>query len=451
MKGLLRRNLRLTGRLLWLAGEILVALMDFVINVIFAPKVPLARARALWLQQLSRRVLRILKVEIKTQGPIPLKGLLVSNHLSYLDILVLSAVTPAVFIAKSDVKRWPIFGWFTVLAGTLFVRRAKRSDVARLNREVTQTLDAGALVVLFPEGRSPDGREAVPFKSSLLEPVTRLNHPLSAACIEYSLPEGDQGERFGFIRQAGARRPRSEKARPEPPLAGDAHEGNLRRGRRRMKVLVTAGPAYEPIDAVRRLTNFSTGELGVLLANQLARSGFEVFCLRGAAATYAGALENCRHQPFSTNEDLLGQLVALSRAHEIDAVFHTAALCDFKVTRVEDAQGKSCDATSKIDSRSGALTIHLEAAPKVIGELRKLFPRATLVGWKYELNGGRMDALGRAWRQVEMNRTDACVLNGQAWGTGFALCVPPDQIQELRDKAELAAFLPGWLMRRPKA
>ena len=193
MKAFWKNPFRVTGRLLWLAGEVLLALLDFVINVIFAPKVQLPRARSLWLQQICRRVLRILKVEVKTQGPIPLKGLLVSNHLGYLDIFVLSAVVPAVFIARSEVKRWPILGWFAILAGTLFVRRSKRSEVARLNREVEHALDAGALVVLFPEGTSSDGRDVLPFRSSLLEPIARLKHPLSAACIQYSLPDGDAG------------------------------------------------------------------------------------------------------------------------------------------------------------------------------------------------------------------------------------------------------------------
>lgn len=131
MKGFWKHPFRVTGRLLWLAGEIVLAMLDFVINVVFAPKVPLPRARSLWLQQVCRRVLRVFKVEVTTQGPIPLKGLLVSNHLGYLDILVLSAVAPAVFIARSEVKRWPIFGWFAILAGTLFVRRPRRSDIAR--------------------------------------------------------------------------------------------------------------------------------------------------------------------------------------------------------------------------------------------------------------------------------------------------------------------------------
>jgi len=189
MKAFLKKSLRVTGRLFWLAGEILLALLDFVINVIFAPKVPLPRARSLWLQQTCRRVLRIMKVEITTQGPIPLKGLLVSNHVGYLDIFVLSAVAPAVFIARNDVKRWPVLGWFAILAGTIFVRHARRSEVARLNREVTLALDAGALVVLFPEDDGSDGRHVLRFRSSVLEPVARLDHPLSAASIHYAWPD----------------------------------------------------------------------------------------------------------------------------------------------------------------------------------------------------------------------------------------------------------------------
>ena len=194
MKGVLKHPLRVTGRLLWLAGELGLAFLDFIINVVFARKVPLTRARALWLQQTCRRVLRALNTEVTTNGSIPTKGLLVSNHLGYVDILVLSAITPAVFISKSSVRRWPIFGWFALLAGTLFVKGTRRSDVSRLNREVTGVLDGGGLVVMFPEGASPDGRHVLSFKSSLLEPVTRHGHPLAAATISYSLSDGDVGE-----------------------------------------------------------------------------------------------------------------------------------------------------------------------------------------------------------------------------------------------------------------
>jgi phosphopantothenoylcysteine synthetase/decarboxylase len=214
-----------------------------------------------------------------------------------------------------------------------------------------------------------------------------------------------------------------------------------------LKVIVTTGPSFEPIDEVRRLTNFSTGELGVRLANHLAASGREVFCLRGVATTHPGALENCHHVPFTTNDDLLRHLASLSGEHEIGALFHVAALCDFKVGKVANAVGQAIHA-AKFDSRAGHLTIELEPARKVIGELRGLFPKASLVGWKYELNGTGDDALGKAWRQLQENRTDACVLNGRAYGSGFAFCTAPDVVQDLPDKENLIHFLSEWIGKR---
>ncbi len=211
-----------------------------------------------------------------------------------------------------------------------------------------------------------------------------------------------------------------------------------------MKVIVTCGPSYERIDQVRRLTNFSTGELGVHLSNQLARAGFEVFCLKGSGATHPGPGEHCHLNLFDTNDDLLDLLKQTSAAHEIAAVFHVAALCDYKVKRVEDDQGRSCD-SPKIASRSGALTLSLEPATKVIAKMRDLFPEAMLVGWKYELAGTRPEALSKAARQMQESRTNACVLNGQAYGSGFAFCRPTEPILECQDKGELVQFLTAWL------
>ena len=194
MKGFCKRPFRVIFRLVWLAGEISLAMLDFVVNVMFQRQMPLTKARPLWLQHACRRVLRILSVDVKTHGPIPLKGLLVCNHLSYLDILVISSIAPTVFISKNEVKRWPVFGWFARMSGTLFVERGRRADVSRLNLELARALDEGALVVLFPEGTSSDGSEVLPFKSSLLEPITRFDHPLTIGCIRYTVADGRPGD-----------------------------------------------------------------------------------------------------------------------------------------------------------------------------------------------------------------------------------------------------------------
>jgi phosphopantothenoylcysteine synthetase/decarboxylase len=214
-----------------------------------------------------------------------------------------------------------------------------------------------------------------------------------------------------------------------------------------VKVVVTTGPSFEPIDQVRRLTNFSTGELGALLAEELAGKGFEVVCLKGTGATHPGPGSGCEVLPFTTNDNLFEQLTGLSRHGEIAGIFHVAALCDYKVKQVQDECGQK-QQSAKIESRAGALTLVLEPARKVIGGLRALFPTAVIVGWKYELAGTRQEALAKAWRQLKENSTDACVLNGAAYGEGFALCTPPDHIVELRDKAVVSRFLPGWLQQR---
>lgn len=196
MKRVLRHPFRFAVRLLWFTLEVLFAMLGFVIALCFcrgeAPAV--ARARARCLQRHARRTLRALKVDVSVSGRVPASGLLVSNHLSYLDVLVLSSITPAIFVSKSDVKRWPVFGWLARHSGTLFIERAKRGDVARVNDEAERLLESGVLLVVFPEGTSSDGREVLPFKSSLLEPIVGRRHPLAVAHLSYEVEEGDAGE-----------------------------------------------------------------------------------------------------------------------------------------------------------------------------------------------------------------------------------------------------------------
>lgn len=186
--------LRVIARLMWLGSELLIAAFNYSFRVAFRSDSCPLQARASWLQAASRRVLRIFGVEILANGEIPQKGILVCNHLSYLDILVLSALTPCVFIAKSEVRNWPIFGWFARLAGTLFTERRRRTQVGPLTAQIRTELDQGGLVVLFPEGTSSDGSGVLPFRSALLEPATDLAYSVTASHIGYELEDGNVGE-----------------------------------------------------------------------------------------------------------------------------------------------------------------------------------------------------------------------------------------------------------------
>jgi 1-acyl-sn-glycerol-3-phosphate acyltransferase len=148
-------------------------------------------AKATWLQDVARRVLPVLGVRISVQGLIPGSGLLVSNHLSYLDVLVLAALAPSVFVAKREVKSWPVFGWFASLAGTIFVDRQRKCHTSQTNTRMTRLLEDRQLVILFPEGTSTDGRTVLPFRSSLLEPAATLGCNTTVACLNYYLEDGN--------------------------------------------------------------------------------------------------------------------------------------------------------------------------------------------------------------------------------------------------------------------
>lgn len=160
-----------------------------IVNLRHGGAPPMA-VRARWLSRSSRRTLHIFGVEFASDGPVPVTGLLVSNHLSYLDILVYSSLTPAAFVSKSEVMGWPVFGWFARMAGTIFVRRTRRLEAGMVGDEIRRVMSEGQLVVLFPEGTSTNGREVLPFKSSLLEPATNPEHQLHVACIAYALADG---------------------------------------------------------------------------------------------------------------------------------------------------------------------------------------------------------------------------------------------------------------------
>jgi phosphopantothenate---cysteine ligase (CTP) len=212
-----------------------------------------------------------------------------------------------------------------------------------------------------------------------------------------------------------------------------------------VKCVVTAGPTYEPLDEVRRLTNFSTGKLGVELANFLTGKGHAVVLLVGYYAIHRGESKASIVETFTTTSDLRARLQALS-PQGVDAVFHAAAVSDFTFggvwERKEGGELVPC-AGRKISTRKGQLLAELKPTPKIISELRGWFPRAWLAGWKYELDGDRARVIQVAEQQIANNRTDACVVNGAAYGDGFGLVTRPGRCAHLPDAQGLYHALAG--------
>jgi lyso-ornithine lipid O-acyltransferase len=176
------------------------ALAHNAITVPFVRRPRRVLARAAWLHRWCQFACRVLGIRVTKHGSMPSSGLLVSNHLSYLDIIVLSSIRPCVFVAKRDVASWPLFGWLARAAGTVFVDRDRKLAAPKCIDVIQGAMIAGSVVVLFPEGTSSDGSTVLRFKSALLEPAVQLRCPIAAASLNYALNEGSVADEVCYWR-----------------------------------------------------------------------------------------------------------------------------------------------------------------------------------------------------------------------------------------------------------
>jgi 1-acyl-sn-glycerol-3-phosphate acyltransferase len=134
----------------------------------------------LLVREWSRRMLAIMGVQLIVKGTPPTHGplLLVANHISWLDILVMDAAQPARFVSKADVKAWPVLGSLVVGAGTLFIERESRRDAMRVVHQMAQSLRAHDILAVFPEGTTGDGRTLLPFHANLIQAAISAHAPV---------------------------------------------------------------------------------------------------------------------------------------------------------------------------------------------------------------------------------------------------------------------------------
>jgi lyso-ornithine lipid O-acyltransferase len=124
----------------------------------------------------------------------PQDGLVVSNHLSYLDILCISSVAPCIFVSKSEVRGWPVFGRLATNGGTIYIDRESKADAHRVAKEIEEALRSGVRVVLFPEGTSSDGSAVLRFHAPLFESAVRAGVTITPAALLYKMKEGDPAQ-----------------------------------------------------------------------------------------------------------------------------------------------------------------------------------------------------------------------------------------------------------------
>ncbi len=176
----LRKLLRIVWVLMTAAAEYSRASKPGIENPL-----ELKAAQIAWGSRTARRLADAFGLVIHAEGRAPQKGCLVSNHLGLLDVFTLFSQSPAVFIGKSDIARWPVFGWFATRGGILYIDRLNRGDTAKVVSEMRRCLETGLPVAFFPEGTSSRGEDVLPFRSPLVEAICAGQSPVTAAAICY--------------------------------------------------------------------------------------------------------------------------------------------------------------------------------------------------------------------------------------------------------------------------
>ncbi|MDP2751013.1 MAG: lysophospholipid acyltransferase family protein [Rhodocyclaceae bacterium] len=134
----------------------------------------------------SRQLLTCLGVRLQVTG-VPLAGgLLVANHISWLDIFAINSVAPSVFVAKSEVRTWPVMGWICERTETFFMERGSRAAVAQMKECMVSSLQQGKRLCVFPEGTTSLGKSVLPFHGALFQSAIDAHVPVMPVVIAYS-------------------------------------------------------------------------------------------------------------------------------------------------------------------------------------------------------------------------------------------------------------------------
>lgn len=188
------RTFRLCYRLLLLVpGTVFLETFLLLGQFILVMATPLRlRWRNFVVQTWARMVAMIMNLKVLAKGRPPGPPFfLASNHLSYLDVIAYFTQVHCIFVAKADLADWPVFGFLARSANTLFIDRNSKKDIPRVNALIEKAIHESDGVIMFPESTSTQGREVLPFKSSLLAYAAEKNFPVSYATIHYRTGRSD--------------------------------------------------------------------------------------------------------------------------------------------------------------------------------------------------------------------------------------------------------------------
>jgi len=148
----------------------------------------------------ARRILAALGVELEADLSQAVPGaLIVANHISWIDIFVINATLPSAFVAKEEVRHWPLIGWLAEKSDTVFLRRGSHGHARIINREIAEILGKGNHVAVFPEGTTTDGTHLLHFHAALIQPALAVGRPVLPLAISYWEADGSRSLAPGYV------------------------------------------------------------------------------------------------------------------------------------------------------------------------------------------------------------------------------------------------------------
>ena len=196
-----------------------------------------AKRRNWLISRWCRELLRVLNIRIVTRGTIPDENVVgtmfVANHVSWIDIHALNSVHAVRFVAKSEIRGWPVFGWFSEKVNTLFTERTRRQDAGRMVEITADSLRVGDCLCFFPEGTTSDGTELKAFKGSLMQAAINAGSQIWPVSIRYPRADGSPNTEMAYydnmsllqsIKQVIAQRSPAVELHFSPPIAAQSHE-----------------------------------------------------------------------------------------------------------------------------------------------------------------------------------------------------------------------------------
>lgn len=175
--------LRFTARALPIAAWILFGLVFLVSVYMWVPIAVRDRINRRW----SAWLLSLCGIQVKVLGHPPARGggLLIANHVSWIDIFVLASVRGTIFVGKSELRSWPVLGWLIAGVGTVFIERGSRRAVHHVGQAMRERFERGQLIGLFPEGTTSEGLDVLPFHTALFEPARLARVEVRPVALRY--------------------------------------------------------------------------------------------------------------------------------------------------------------------------------------------------------------------------------------------------------------------------